>query len=69
MYVCICNGFREREVREAALCGARSVDEAYALLGAAPCCGSCIPCAETIIDETVRSAVGHPAPDMRSIAE
>ena len=69
MYVCICNGYREREVREAALRGARSVDEAYALLGSAPCCGSCIPCAESIIDETRRTVIGNTVPHMRSIAE
>jgi bacterioferritin-associated ferredoxin len=69
MYVCVCNGYREREVREAALQGACSVDEAYAFLGAEPCCGSCIPCAEDIIDETRRAIVGHTAPHLRSVAE
>jgi bacterioferritin-associated ferredoxin len=61
MYVCICNGYREREVREAASCGARTVEEAYARLGDAPCCGCCVPFAQAIIDETLCRPAAAPA--------
>jgi bacterioferritin-associated ferredoxin len=69
MYVCLCNGYRDREVRDAVSRGARSVEEAYALLGEPACCGSCIPCAESIIDETMRSGADGAAPHLLSVAE
>ncbi|WP_455372699.1 (2Fe-2S)-binding protein [Limibacillus halophilus] len=51
MYVCLCNGYRSHEVREVAREGARSVDEAYLMLGDGPCCGRCIATAQAMIDE------------------
>ncbi len=51
MYVCICNGYRDRDLREAVLRGAQSVEEAYRMLGAPPCCGTCVPEAQDLIDE------------------
>lgn len=53
MYVCICNGYRERELRDAVLRGARSVEEAYAALGAPPCCGTCVEEAQRFIAEAL----------------
>ena len=51
MYVCVCNGLRENEVRRAAGEGARTVDEAYRALGAEPNCGTCQNFAAAIIEE------------------
>ncbi|HIP78412.1 MAG TPA: (2Fe-2S)-binding protein [Kiloniellaceae bacterium] len=51
MYVCMCNGYREAEIREIAESGVRCAHEAYAALGNGPCCGTCIPCAQEIVDE------------------
>ena len=53
MYVCICNGFRERELRDAVLRGARNVKEAYTALGSEPCCGCCVEEAQDFIEETL----------------
>jgi bacterioferritin-associated ferredoxin len=69
MYVCLCNGYRERDIREAVVRGARTVDEIYSQLGQAPCCGACVPYAEALIDETAGVIVGHTAPHLRSVAE
>lgn len=51
MYVCLCNGYRCHEVREVAREGARSVEEAYLMLGEGPCCGRCVATAQAMIDE------------------
>ena len=53
MYVCLCNAYRERDVRDAVLAGARTVKEAYKALGNGPCCGCCIPDAQTLIQQTL----------------
>lgn len=41
MFVCLCNGFTERQVRECLQDGARSVAGVYRCLGK-PQCGKCI---------------------------
>lgn len=41
MFVCLCNGFTERQVRECLEDGARSVAGVYRCLGK-PQCGKCI---------------------------
>jgi bacterioferritin-associated ferredoxin len=50
VYVCICNGYRDAEIREAAREGARCAHEAYWALGNGPCCGRCLPVAQSLID-------------------
>jgi bacterioferritin-associated ferredoxin len=50
VFVCICNGLRERDVREAAQ-GARSVKEAYGRLGASIQCGQCSCHAREILND------------------
>ena len=50
MYVCICNGYREGELRELAHEGIACAVEAYNALGGGPCCGRCLECAQQIID-------------------
>ena len=52
MYVCICNGYREAEVLEAAAQGARLAEDAYLSLGAGPCCGRCLDVAQALIDSS-----------------
>jgi bacterioferritin-associated ferredoxin len=52
MYVCICNGYRDSELRELASSGVACAIEAYHTLGGGPCCGRCVPTAQQIIDET-----------------
>jgi bacterioferritin-associated ferredoxin len=51
MYVCICNAVTERQVKECAQEGARSVDDLTAKLGVAAGCGRCRECAIEILRE------------------
>ena len=51
VFVCICNGLRERDVREASH-GARSVKEVYRRLGVDVQCGQCTRFAKEVMNET-----------------
>ncbi len=51
MYVCMCNGYRDADLREVARTGISSAEEAYAALGREPNCGNCLDCAQWIIDQ------------------
>jgi len=42
MYVCICNGVTEREVRDEIACGARTEEAIGARCGAGTSCGTCL---------------------------
>lgn len=50
MYVCLCNGYRDAEIREVAESGLRCVEEVYLSLGNGPCCGNCLDFAQEIVD-------------------
>lgn len=50
MYICICNGVTDREIREAAAAGADSLDALREELGVASCCGTCACAAEAILE-------------------
>lgn len=55
MYVCLCNGYRDSEIRDVAREeGATSAEEAYLTLGEGPCCGRCLPTAQEILDREHR---------------
>jgi len=56
MYVCLCNGITDRELRGAVALGAATFDELRAATGVATCCGRCTDCALGILAE------GCPAP-------
>ncbi len=58
VFVCICNGLRERDVREASQ-GVRSVKELYCRLGVDVQCGQCTRFAKEIMNETRNG----PSPD------
>jgi bacterioferritin-associated ferredoxin len=49
MYICICNAVTERQVRDCAQGGARSVDELSIELGVAAGCGRCRECAADLL--------------------
>lgn len=51
MYVCICNGHRERDIREAARTGLRCAKAVYKHLGKPPRCGRCLVVATEVIKE------------------
>jgi bacterioferritin-associated ferredoxin len=51
MYVCICHGHRERDIREAAKSGLRCARDVFRRLGKPPQCGRCLVVATRVIDE------------------
>ncbi|RYZ72221.1 MAG: bacterioferritin-associated ferredoxin [Lysobacteraceae bacterium] len=61
MYVCICNGVTDHQVREAAANGVRSLAELTMRTGCGSSCGTCLDTASTILEEhaTERRAAFH----------
>jgi bacterioferritin-associated ferredoxin len=55
MFVCICNGITERQIREAVSEGVCSLDELGARLGVASGCGTCQDFARQVLAETLQS--------------
>ena len=51
MYICLCNCFRESELRGAVDAGARSATEVFERLGFQPQCGGCLDFAEVLVEE------------------
>lgn len=51
MYVCLCNGYTDSEIKTAVReNGVQSADDAYASLGNGFCCGACRECASEIVE-------------------
>ena len=67
MYVCICNGYRDSEIRDVARSGVHCVLEAYRTLGNGPCCGKCLDFAQGLIDaeHAGRSADAQRTPELQ----
>lgn len=61
MYICICNAVTERQVRECAQDGTRSIDELTFKLGVGAGCGRCRECASELLMEACGLGPG-PAP-------
>jgi len=55
MFVCLCNGVTERQIREAAYEGVCSMTELSARLGVGAGCGTCAQFAEAVLHELSRS--------------
>lgn len=64
MYVCICNGVTDHQIREAAGNGCRSVAELTMRTGCGANCGSCLAMASELLDEhrAALHAVPFPVP-------
>jgi bacterioferritin-associated ferredoxin len=58
MYVCICNGYRDSELRALASQGVRCAQAAYQTLGNGPRCGRCLNFAQRLIDQHAPDANG-----------
>jgi bacterioferritin-associated ferredoxin len=56
MYVCLCNGLTDAEVRDAAVAGASRPSEVYRACGRAVDCGGCAPTLRRILNEGGRAA-------------
>ena len=50
MYVCVCNAYRDTEIRAVAQAGVRCARKAYQQLGNGPRCGRCLSFAQGLID-------------------
>jgi bacterioferritin-associated ferredoxin len=42
VYICLCHGFTDKQVKRAVAEGRRSLGEIYAALGGRPRCGKCV---------------------------
>jgi bacterioferritin-associated ferredoxin len=51
MYVCLCNGVTEREIRQTAAGGCRTMAELTMRTGCGAGCGSCVCMATEILEE------------------
>lgn len=56
MYVCLCNGITESQIRDAVGDGARTLSELNLCLGVASCCGRCADCAQQVLHESLSSS-------------
>jgi bacterioferritin-associated ferredoxin len=56
MYVCLCNGITDGQIRSAITEGARTLTDLKATLGVASCCGRCADCASSLIVESCARA-------------
>jgi bacterioferritin-associated ferredoxin len=52
MYVCLCNGFRDCELKALGARGVRCPETAYAMLGGQPKCGSCLETAQNVLSSS-----------------
>lgn len=66
MYICICNGHRDSDIRKAARAGLRSAPEIYARLGKPVRCGRCLEMAAKVIEEARGSC--DPGNEAREVA-
>jgi bacterioferritin-associated ferredoxin len=51
MYVCVCNGVTDGDIRQAAQAGCGSIAELTMRTGCGACCGSCVDMACQLLDE------------------
>ena len=51
MYVCLCNGVTENDIREAAAAGCGSMTELTMRTGAGANCGCCVEMATQVLEE------------------
>ncbi|MBI3446975.1 MAG: (2Fe-2S)-binding protein [Magnetospirillum sp.] len=52
MYVCLCHGFTDRQVRAAVTEGAGSASAVFRQFDAKPRCGKCVSTVRELIDES-----------------
>jgi bacterioferritin-associated ferredoxin len=62
LFVCVCNGVTERQIREAIDCGAKSLPELTAALGVAAGCGACANHTRCMLESFVPAREVHSLP-------
>ncbi len=68
MYVCICNGVTDSQIRQAAANGCREVSELTMRTGCGATCGSCLDMAAGLLDDFHAAARRVPVIDLPLIA-
>lgn len=68
MYVCICNGVTDSQIRQAAANGCREVSELTMRTGCGATCGSCLDMAAGLLDDFHAAARRAPVIDLPLIA-
>jgi bacterioferritin-associated ferredoxin len=58
VYICICHGITDKQIRSCVNAGARTLCELRGQLGVATQCGSCESSALAILDETLDQTLG-----------
>jgi len=53
MYVCICHGITDGQIRDTLNRGATSLGEVQQQVPVGGCCGRCLPMAQELVDEHV----------------
>ncbi len=59
MYVCLCRGITDQDIKDAIENGAENFRDVRDLLDLATCCGRCAPEARSIIDEELAKIAGR----------
>ena len=67
MYVCVCNGVTDHDIRQAAEAGCKSIPELTMRTGAGANCGSCLDMAAELLDQA-RSRRELPLPMLQHAA-
>ncbi len=62
MYVCICHGVTDQQIREVAQNGCRSVAELTMRTGAGASCGSCLDAAAGLLEQAHDDRQAMPLP-------
>lgn len=62
MYVCVCNGITDHQIREAAANGCRSVAELTMRTGCGATCGTCLDMAADLLNEAREAQRTSPFP-------
>jgi bacterioferritin-associated ferredoxin len=61
VYVCVCKGVTDGEIRSAVGFGVRTLGELTTALGVASCCGRCADCAHRVVKEALLAGGLAPA--------
>jgi bacterioferritin-associated ferredoxin len=56
VYICLCHGITDNQIRTCAQAGARTLADLSGTLGVATQCGSCAASACAVLDEALRCA-------------
>lgn len=67
MYVCVCQAVTDRQIREAAQDGARTLKDLRRDLGVTRDCGRCASCARACLEEA-QLGLGRPGKVLRKAA-